>query len=368
MQQFSGKRRKPLIVALVVLSLGAVLLLDFRVSPAWHVAYLYCLPIFLAALAWRYVGALATGFVSMGLHQVVHAHAGYEPSSFIEADLLTFALFLIVGLATAKLAHDRRMLTAYAAQLESRNRELAGLNAKLADLSRAKSDFVGLASHELKSPLAVILGGAETIASGRLRDPEQNARLAMHIRDASRRMQHIIDSLLDLAAIEAGRLQITRESADLVALVEESRLLLPDAWGRRITVDTLGEPLPPIGVDSEKIVQVLVNLLSNACKYSPPAAPVQVVVSNEGAALHIVVRDHGRGIPEEDLPHLFDRYYRGRGGANGRACGNGLGLSISRDIVRAHGGDITIENWGPEGSTFRVVLPLSEPLSLQLSA
>jgi signal transduction histidine kinase len=347
-------------LAAVLLGLGLVAYLDEQYWPLLPVSHLYYIPILLAALSFGYAGGLGAALAAISLFHITHFVASGAPAVLDEADVLRLALFLTVGLVTARLRNERTRLRALAADLDSRNRELTRLNDRLTELSQARADFVAVASHELRTPLTAMLGSTDLLAQRPHLEPERRVRLATHAHDAAARLKRTVDYLLDASTIESGRFSLRRETVHVGDLLADCRQAFPCAEAERIA---LPDPLPDMAIeaDRDKLLQVLVNLVGNAFKYSGPDAPVEVAVDVGHRGLSIAVSDRGYGIPPEDLPHIFDRYYRAADGRVKAVRGLGLGLSVSRDIITAHGGDLRVDSQQNEGSTFTLVLPTDPP-------
>lgn len=243
-------------------------------------------------------------------------------------------------------------------ELATAQRELARKNAELARLNEQKNRFLGFASHDLRNPLEVILTYSEFLlddAASAL-GPEQIDSVRT-IHSSSERMLRLVEELLDVSRIEAGRLDLDLAPVDLDALVRshaERNRVLAARKGIGIDLEPAGD-LPLLRLDAGKIEQVLDNLIGNAVKLAPPGSRVEVRVSREEDRAVISVRDHGPGIPAELLGRLFEPFTRG--GAPG-AKGAGLGLAIVKSIVTGHGGEIRVESQSGQGATFEVRLPL----------
>ncbi|MGE0068101.1 MAG: sensor histidine kinase, partial [Solirubrobacterales bacterium] len=226
-----------------------------------------------------------------------------------------------------------------------------------AELERAKSEFLGSVSHELRTPLTSILGYAALMrgeASEQQRDQfeviERNAR----------RQLRLVDDLLNIARIEAGEFELTRTPLDLAELVAaESEAMRPDAEvaGLELTVAIEGGALPVIA-DSDRIAQVVTNLLANAIKFTPRGGRIEVRLGACSGRAWLTVDDSGPGIDPEEAPHLFEHLYRGEDAKSRQVPGFGLGLAISRSIVSAHGGDIEAGASNLGGACLRVSLPV----------
>ncbi|HEX8560430.1 MAG TPA: HAMP domain-containing sensor histidine kinase [Pyrinomonadaceae bacterium] len=251
-------------------------------------------------------------------------------------------------------------------ELAAAQRELAKKNAELARINAQKNQFLGLAAHDLRNPLDVI-----NVYSGFLLD-EAAARLSPEqldfvgvIRRSSDFMLALIDDLLDVSKIEAGRLELELDAVDLRALagrnVELNRRL---AERKKINIlFTAAEDVPPLRLDASKIEQVLNNLVGNAVKFSPRGATVEVALGRGegGAGAVILVRDEGPGVPADELDKLFKPFSRTRVRSTEGERSTGLGLAIVKRIVEGHGGSIGVESPPGGGATFAVRLPAEPP-------
>ena len=233
----------------------------------------------------------------------------------------------------------------------------------LEELERLRAEFLGMVSHELWTPLASIKGSVTTLleAAPEL-DPAEMTQFFRIIRDQSEQMRYLIGDLLDVARIETGTLSVAPEPSDVSVLVDEARNRFLSGGGRDDLQIAIDPDLPPVMADRRRIVQVLSNLLSNVARYSPEGAPVSVSVVREGIGVAVSVTDEGRSFPADLLPHLFRKFSRATGEAQGSSiAGSGLGLAICKGIVEAHGGRIWAESDGPGlGARFTFTIPAAE--------
>lgn len=225
---------------------------------------------------------------------------------------------------------------------------------------QVKDDFLALASHELKTPLAALLGYADLLERWSAQQQfGERVETALHsIIAEGTRLDHLVNDLLDVNRITSGELSLRRSEFELIELVEHTAALGREtAPDRRLdlTLET-SEPVL-VCADRLRLEQVLENLLANAVKYSPPGAPIGLKLRADGAHASIAVVDHGVGIPPADLPFIFDRFYQVQRPARESRPGLGLGLFISHEIVRRHGGTIVVSSNEQNGSSFTVVLP-----------
>ncbi len=229
---------------------------------------------------------------------------------------------------------------------------------RLKEAEDAKSTFLASISHELKTPLSLIIGYAETLAREDVDwDRETLRESAEVIRDEARRLNDLVNNLLEAARTQSGRLPLHKSSVrvDQVAHKLVGEFQKVDA-GHLWAVD-FPPDFPTVEADPERIRQVLQNLLSNAVKYSPPGGLIRVAGWVEEKQIGVLVSDEGPGIPFEMQPQLFQRFARGQGQATRQANGAGLGLYLSKSIVEAHGGRMWLESMPERGTTFYFTLP-----------
>ena len=228
-------------------------------------------------------------------------------------------------------------------------------------LSAMKSDFVSNVSHELRTPVASIRVFGELLRTGRAQAPEKVREYGEYIEAESRRLSRLIDNILDFSRIESGRKEYRFVEDDLVAVVAEVihtfdvRL---SSQGFRFTLAAPREPLPPVRMDPDAVAQAFHNLLDNAVKYSGDAKDVAVTVSRQDGWVAIAVQDHGVGIAPEEQRKVFDRFHRVGTGLVHDVKGSGLGLSLVRHIVEAHGGLVDVASKPGDGSIFTMRLPV----------
>lgn len=224
-------------------------------------------------------------------------------------------------------------------------------------VDRLKDEFISVASHELKTPLTVIKGYAQLLAQRLQSVPERagESRMAVQIQEQTNRLADLADRLLDVSRIQFGRLTLEKQQVDLAALVREvSERLQVGIQDHRIHASA--DQPAPAQLDPGRIEQVVSNLITNAAKYSPEKTDIEVTLEREDSQALLCVRDHGYGIPREQQPYIFRRFYRATTGE--RRKGVGLGLYVSKGIVEAHGGRIWFDSDEGKGTTFYVQLPL----------
>ena len=235
--------------------------------------------------------------------------------------------------------------------------------APLEELERSRAEFLGLVSHELRAPLAAIKGSAATARGApRTLDPAEVRQFFRIIEEHADQMDGLIGDLLDAGRIEAGMLSVDPEPSEVAALVDQARNTFLSGGGRHTVQIDLPPDLPRVMVEPQRMVQVLNNLFSNASRHSPESSPIRVAAERDGVFVALSVADEGRGVPPDQLPHLFRKHASLAGGEQqGGVRGAGLGLAISKGLVEAHGGRIWAESGGAgRGTRFTFTMPLAE--------
>jgi two-component system phosphate regulon sensor histidine kinase PhoR len=226
-------------------------------------------------------------------------------------------------------------------------------------LERVRQDFVANVSHELRTPLAAIKGYVEALRDGGLRNAAQAEQFLQVIQRHSERMDKIVSDLLLLSEMESPDRVLQKESLNLPEIIQAAvEAVRPLAEGKRqkIQVGPM-EKIPPLRADNQKIHQVLINLLNNAISYTSEEGSITVEAGQVPEGAEISVADNGIGIQPEDLPRIFERFYRVDKGRSRDLGGTGLGLSIVKHIVEAHGGHVRVESKPDKGSRFTFFLP-----------
>jgi two-component system sensor histidine kinase VicK len=214
-------------------------------------------------------------------------------------------------------------------------------------------------AHELRTPLTNIRLSVDMVIESGDSDPAVRARNLNVINDEARRLEGVIGDMLSVAEIEAGSIQLRTDDVDLINLLTGlEREYEAQAAERKISLQfNLAPKLPTIQADRDKVTLVLHNLVGNALKYTTDGGTVHVVANADQERIVIEVRDTGIGIGEEDIERVFERFYRAGDPRVSSITGSGLGLTLARDVIRLHGGDITLESVLNEGSTFTATLP-----------
>jgi two-component system phosphate regulon sensor histidine kinase PhoR len=237
------------------------------------------------------------------------------------------------------------------------------------DLSEARRteqvrrDFIANVSHEFRTPLAAIKSVLETLEAGAKDEPESAAEFMSLADSEVDRLIQMVEELLELSRLESGDLPLDRNSLDITAILQgvvERMRRQAERAGVQLSLE-VSPSLPPVSGDADVIERAVVNLVHNAVKFTPKGGAIRMTARPADGAVSITVADTGEGIPPEDLPRIFERFYRGdrsRGGS-----GTGLGLAVARHAVEAHGGSIHVQSRLGEGSTFTLSLPADAPPS-----
>jgi signal transduction histidine kinase len=246
-------------------------------------------------------------------------------------------------------------------RVKSENAVLVELTDRLRSLNEQKNKFLGMAAHDLRNPIGGILGYSELLLEEELGAEERT--IVSKIESSSKFMLRLLNDLLDISQIESGKLELNLAACDLGALVQQNvelNRIIASKKQIRIELDTTDD-LPAVTLDSGKFEQVLSNLVSNAIKYSFPNTLVRVGVERNDAGVRISVKDQGQGIPEAELPKVFQEFQKTSVQSTAGEKSTGLGLAIVKRIVEGHGGQIGVESTVGEGSTFWFTLPLVPP-------
>jgi len=224
-------------------------------------------------------------------------------------------------------------------------------------LETVRRDFISNLSHELRTPLASLKALTETLQDGALSDPSAGPRFLGRIQTEVDALTQMAQELLDLSRIESGQVELVLRPVDpgtLLASAADRMHLQAERAGLHLLIEPVSAPR--IQGDASRLEQVLVNLIHNSVKFTPPGGTISLSAQAEGAFVTFSVRDTGAGIPSDDLPRVFERFYRVDRSRSG--SGTGLGLSIARHIVEAHGGQMRAQSREGEGSTFSFSIPI----------
>ncbi|KAB2879047.1 response regulator [bacterium] len=252
-------------------------------------------------------------------------------------------------------------------EVEQRTFKLREMNMKIVEADRLKSEFLANMSHELRTPLNAIIGFSELLLDETQEEEVKNKRECLiDIHQSGKHLLQLINDILDLSKIEAGKMELHLENfifTDLIYSVQRTVTPLLDKKAQKLKIE-IPKDFPVIFADPKKIRQVMLNLVSNAIKFSPSQTDICVTSSyheeKKGNAFEIVVADHGRGIREEDQKIIFDEFRQVDGSTTREDQGTGLGLALCRRLVEMHGGRIWVESTYGQGSAFKVRIPQSQ--------
>jgi signal transduction histidine kinase len=305
----------------------------------------------LAGILLLFAGGIALSFVyflsasiTESIHQVV---AGAE--AIADGDLST-RVAVSGNDELAELASAFNRMAIQLQEADARQKELEAL----------RRDLIGWVSHDLRTPLTSMRVMIEALADGVVAEPEMVQRYLHTIQTDIRNLSALIDDLFELAQLDAGGLQfeVTPNSLrDLISDTLESMSTLAEQKGVELWGD-VAQDVDPVVMAPEKISRVLANLISNAVRHTPAGGSITVEAWRESDqdTVHVDVRDSGEGIPPTDLPHIFERFYRGEKSRSRATGGAGLGLAIAKGIIEGHGGKLWVESQAGKGSTFSFTL------------
>lgn len=270
-------------------------------------------------------------------------------------------LQLIAGAARAigRGHFDRRVPVSGPPEVQAVATAFNHMSSEVQATQQAQQDFLVNVSHDLRTPLTSIQGFSQAIIDGAAQDPEAAARV---IHEEAGRLNRMVSDITNLARLQDRQLTLTLAQLDvnqIVASVAQRLTIVAEA--QQITLTTQSGPTLPLRGDGDRLAQVLTNLIGNAIRFTPAGGSVNVSTQASADGIEIRVQDDGNGIPAEDLPRIFERFYQ-VDKARGPGRGSGLGLAIAREIVQAHGGRIHASSEGlDKGSTFSVWLPCKGP-------
>jgi signal transduction histidine kinase len=342
-------RRRTMRYGIACVAFALALLLKLVVTPP-NLTESPFLLFFTAVAISAWYGGLGPGLLTTGLATLGSAVVFLPPMLVLQVDgptnQIRLALFVLEGC----------VISGFSGALHrAHSRATAAL--------RSRDEFVQVAAHELKTPLTALLGYVQILqrrAPG-ARVTERDLRSVASISAQTVRLNRLIESLLDLTSIQGGRLTIAPRLIDLVGLTRQ----VVDEMESTLENHTLQfhAPACPVEVmaDALRMEQAVQNLLQNAVKYSPDGGPIIVRVETNATTASVSVCDSGIGIGPEELPHIFERYYRGEIAAL-NARGLGIGLAVVREIARMHQGSVEVLSAKGTGSTFTLTVPLASPL------
>ena len=259
---------------------------------------------------------------------------------------------------TNQLTSANRDLARLVADLEVRIGEIQAQNALLQDKDQLKTDFLATVAHEVRTPLTAIKGSLSLLLHEELAAPETRREFLAVAHQNVERLLRLIDNYFNLARIEMGQLVLDRQPVELGSFIHTAMARVQGMAQERGIQMVYHGPIGPVRVlaDPDMLESVLVNLLDNAIKFSPERGVIQVNIEEAPTEVTVRVLDRGAGIPPEELPRVFERFYR-VAAPGVRVTGSGLGLHICKTIIEGHGGRIWVESQVGQGSTFSFTLP-----------
>jgi len=289
--------------------------------------------------------------------------------------LLSMARRVAGGDLTARVeVNSRDEIGRLSAEFNSMVARLEEMQAARDRLETSRRELIAAVSHDLRTPLASMRVMVEALNDGVVTDSETVQRYLHTIQGETQHLATLIDDLFELSQIDAGALRLHLEPASLGDLVSDAlESMRAQAREKNVQLEGQVEGTPPrVPLDAPRMQRVLYNLIQNAIRHTPSDGTITLTVRGEGDGVELTVADTGEGIPESDLPHVFDRFYRGQRARtrdqSATGPGAGLGLAIARGIIEAHGGTIRALSSPGQGAVFRIVLPsvvsMARPLSL----
>ena len=230
------------------------------------------------------------------------------------------------------------------------------MSTEIAQGEKVQTEFISSVSHELRTPLTAITGWSETLAYDEDIKGDSRRGISIISKEASR-LTKMVEELLEFTRIQGGRFKLNMEKIDITDELEDavftySHLLQQE--GAELIYTPCDEPLPLINGDSERLKQVFLNILDNAAKYGKSGGKIEVSVMTDSENVTVCVRDHGNGIPKNELPHVKEKFYKG----SSKERGSGIGLAVCEEIISRHRGTLTIENAESGGVLVTVTLPV----------
>jgi signal transduction histidine kinase len=302
---------------------------------------------------------LRFGNETLGLLSLSTSRSFKDSSQYEHESLSGIVGLVSLALYKAKIYDD----------LQRTSAQLVAANEQLKDLDKAKSEFLSIASHQLRTPLTALRGYISMLEEGDYGPIADEQKPILDILNKSAvRLIDLINNLLDISRIESGRFELNLESLDIVEIAKELvGDLLPNAINKKLQLqfhDPVGE-VPHVVVDSQRIRQVMLNFIDNSIKYTP-AGSVDVFVQREGDEVVFSVKDTGKGIEKDELERLFNKFSRVGGASRFHTEGSGLGLYVAKQIIKEHHGEVIVESEGRDkGSTFGMRIPVEgSPKSL----
>ena len=306
-------------------------------------------PALVNIVEWKLAGAIGA------------ASARVMVSSVVKGEVLSIDAVMEILDETSQVMEYSRRLEQKSRELEAATAELRAANESLRELDKLKDEFVSTVSHELRTPLTAIRAFSEILRDNPQMNTEQRQGFLDIVIRETERLTRLINDVLDLAKIESGRMDWKMERLDLRDLIKESVSSVGQLFNERQVGVAHQLPIEPAmaDVDRDRIIQVIINLLSNAGKFCESNTGQAIVHLSTHENYYIIeVRDNGPGIPQDQVDHIFEKFHQVSDGRKGKPKGTGLGLSISQKIIEHHGGEIWVESEMGKGTTFAFLIPI----------
>jgi signal transduction histidine kinase len=250
------------------------------------------------------------------------------------------------------------------ARVDERTRELAVAYDQLSELNQLKSNFVANISHELRTPLAHMSGYIELMASGDLGPISEGQQLALTtIQKSYVRLEKLIEDLIQFSMADKGQIDLQMDNTDLEPYIKQLILRMKEEFGAKghAFSQHIDTDLPQVRIDRSKMQWAILHLLDNANKFTPQGGRIRIDVRNEGPLVRIAIKDTGIGIPADKVNEIFEPFHQLDSGTNRKSSGTGLGLSLVKKIIEAHGSAISVKSKVGKGSEFAFLLPSNTP-------
>jgi signal transduction histidine kinase len=227
------------------------------------------------------------------------------------------------------------------------------------EVIKIKSDFVSSVSHEIKTPLTSIKALIERLQEGKIKQADKLSQYFSIIAQDTEKLSRLVKNILDFSKIEEGRKEYDFVETDMTSWLSEQLEMARKSYADEIPLDVkIAEGLPRLAIDQDALSRALINLIDNAFKFSPDRGEIQFRARPDGEGIIMEVIDQGIGIPRDELDKIFEKFYQGKNALDVSAKGTGLGLTLVKHTVEAHGGRITVESQPGRGARFSLTLPL----------
>lgn len=313
----------------------------------------------------RYVTSLKLVDRQIAIIVAIALAVGLAILSLVYFSNLYFVRSIVEPVAQITEITKRIAAGSYGIQIEKQNDDEIGdltdaindMSARINESEKAKSEFISSISHELRTPLTAINGWAETIMNGEVRNAADVKKGMGIIVSEARRLTNMVEELLEFSRIEDGRFTLSIEPVDLKAEFEDAVYTYREFFrksGIELTYEDTGEEFPTVDADPERLRQVFCNILDNAAKHGGSGGRIDAAIHREDHWAVITIRDYGPGIPEDELPHVKSKFYKG----SSKARGSGIGLAVCDEIVTRHEGELLIGNAEGGGCIVTIRLPI----------